>query len=299
MRTWVGLHGLHRLFDGEVAGVIGAARTVEAAGVDGVTLTDHVIMSTRTDRYPYGTFPLPLDFPWFEPLTLLSAIAAVTERIRLGTGVLIAPLRPAVLLAKIVATLDAVSGGRVDLGVGSGWQREEYEAEGIPFATRGDRLMDTLRACRTLWTAAPASFHSSSVSFDDLYSLPAPRQHGGVPIWFGVAANERNCRCIAELGVGWAPMQTSPEEIAAAAERLRAAFAAAGRDPGELRIRAQLPLGFDGKRPSLERTLEGAPAAHRAGVTDVEIYPGAFIRSADELGPFCEAFVELSRATRR
>jgi probable F420-dependent oxidoreductase len=299
MRTWVGLHGLHRLFDGDVAAVIDAARVVEAAGVDGVTLTDHVVMSTRTDRYPYGTFPLPLDFPWFEPLTMLAAIAAVTKRARLGTGVLIAPLRPAALLAKIVATLDVVSGGRVDLGVGSGWQREEYQAEGIPFVGRGERLMDTLRACRALWTAAPASFHSPSVSFDDLYSLPAPRQPGGVPIWFGVAANERNCRCIAELGVGWVPMQSKPEEIAPAVERLRAAFAEAGRDPGELRIRAQLPMRFDGKRPSLERTLEGAPAARQAGVTDVEIYPGAFLRNAAELGPFCSAVAELSRAGSR
>jgi len=294
MRTWVGLHGMHRLYDGDVGGVIGAAQVAEAAGIDGVTLTDHVVMSTRTDRYPYGTFPLPLDFPWFEPLTLLSAIAGGTRRVRLATGVLIAPLRPAVLLAKIVATLDNVSGGRVDLGVGSGWQREEYEAEGIPFAGRGERLLDGLRACRALWTAAPAFFQSPTVSFDGLYSLPAPRQAGGVPIWFGVAANERNCRHIAELGVGWIPMQREPEEIAAAAERLRAAFAEAGRDPGELRIRAQLPMGFDGKRPSLARTLEALPAARAAGVTDVELYPAAFLRTADELAPFCKEFAAVS-----
>jgi len=188
MRTWIGLHGLHQLLDGDVARVIEAARVVEVAGIDGVTVTDHVVMSTRTDRYPYGNFPLPLDFPWFEPLTLLAAVAGATRRIRLSTGVLIAPLRPAVLLAKMVATLDAVSGGRVDLGVGTGWQREEYEAAGIDFAGRGGRLVDLLRACRALWTAAPASFDSPSVRFADLYSLPHPRQNGGVPIWFGLAA---------------------------------------------------------------------------------------------------------------
>ena len=293
MRTWIGLHGLHHLFAGDVARVVEAARLAEEAGIDGVTVTDHVAMSTRTDRYPYGEFPLPLDYPWFEPLTLLSAIAGATERIRLGTSVLIAPLRPAVLLAKIVATLDAVSGGRVDLGVGTGWQREEYAAVGVEFAGRGERMMDTLRACRALWAGAPVSFHSPTVSFDALYSLPHPRQGGGVPLWFGLAANERNCRRIAELGVGWVPMAKEPAEIAVEAERLRAAFAAAGRDPSELRIRARLPMRFDGKRPSLARTLEGAPAARAAGVTDIELYPAAFVTSAAELRAFCAALARL------
>ncbi len=289
-RAWIGLHGLHRVCGGDVRRVIDAVRDAEAAGVHGVTVTDHVAMSTRTDRYPYGEFPLPLDFPWYEPLLLLSAIAAATERIRLGTGVLIAPLRPAVLLAKMVATLDALSGGRVDLGVGTGWQREEFSAVGVEFAGRGERLMDTLRACRALWSGAPASFASPTVSFADLYSLPHPPQGGAVPIWFGVAANAENCRRIAELGVGWVPMRVKPDEIAAGAEALRAAFAAAGRDPGELRIRAQLPLRFADKRPSLASTLEGAAAARTAGVTDFELYPATFVKSAAELRPFCAAF---------
>lgn len=298
MRTWIGLHGLQRLFAGDVAMVIEAARVAEEAGIDGVTVTDHVVMSTRTDRYPYGEFPVPLDFPWPEPLTLLAAVAGATKRIRLATGVLIAPLRPAVLLAKIAATLDVVSGGRLELGVGTGWQREEYEAAGIPFAGRGERMMDTLRACRALWTAAPASFASPTVTFEGLRSLPHPLQDGGVPLWFGVAPSERNCRRIAELGTGWVPMARDPAEIAAAAERLRAAFAAVGRDPGELRIRAQLPLRLAGGRPDLRETLAGAEAARAAGVTDVEIYPVAFVRKAGDLSSFCAALAALSSGTR-
>src|SRR6185436_18984466 len=98
--------------------------------------------------YPYGDFPFPPADPWVEPLTTLAAMAAVTSTVRLGTGVLITPLRPAVLLAKTIATLDNLSGGRVDLGVGLGWQREEYAAIGVSFTERWARHDDEIRACR-------------------------------------------------------------------------------------------------------------------------------------------------------
>jgi probable F420-dependent oxidoreductase len=289
----IGIHGLDGFFDGDMSKVVGAVRTAEAVGIDCVTVVDHVLMSIRTDRYPYGEFPLPVEYPWYEPLTLLSVIAGSTQRIRLATGVLITPLRPAVLLAKIVATLDVLSNGRIDLGVGTGWQREEYAAVGVPFERRAERLMDILRACRALWSTTPTSYESNTVSFADIYSLPKPRQGGEVPIWFGMAANQRNCQRFAELGVGWVPMRANPVEIAPDIERIRGAFESAGRDPAELRVRAQLPMGFDGNRPSLERTLEGARASIDVGVTDLELYPAAFIGSAEELPDFFEAFVAV------
>jgi alkanesulfonate monooxygenase SsuD/methylene tetrahydromethanopterin reductase-like flavin-dependent oxidoreductase (luciferase family) len=132
LRISLGVFGLERLFAGDPRELIDVARHAEAAGVDQINFTDHVVMSARTDRYPFGKFPLPPEYPGFEPLTMLAAIASATSQIRLATGVLITPLRPAVLLAKIAATLDVVSGGRLDLGVGTGWQREKYEAAGIP-----------------------------------------------------------------------------------------------------------------------------------------------------------------------
>ena len=99
--------------------VVALARMAEDAGVDTVVVPDHLVMSDRTDRYRWGPFPLPVDAPWLEPLTVLAAIAGATRRVRLATGILIAPLRPAALLAKAAATLDVLSRGRLDLGVGT------------------------------------------------------------------------------------------------------------------------------------------------------------------------------------
>ena len=118
------------------------ARAAEDAGVDRIVVVDHVVMGPHTDKYVWGKFPVPPDAPWFEPITMLTAIAAVTERVRLATGILIVPLRPAAFLAKQIATLDQLSNGRVDLGVGTGWQREEYDAAGVPWDERWQRLDD-------------------------------------------------------------------------------------------------------------------------------------------------------------
>src|SRR5207249_4534477 len=200
------------------------ARIADEAGVDQVVLPDHVVMGARTDRYPYGTFPYDADAPWIEPLTTLAAMASATTRVRLGTGILIAPLRPAVLLAKTIATLDVLSGGRVDLGVGVGWQREEYEALGVPFAGRWQRLDDTLGACRALWQDAPASFSSPTVAFDDIWCAPRPVQ-ARVPVWFGAKASETLAGRIAAVGDGWYPLgNLSPDDLrySEADERFRA-----------------------------------------------------------------------------
>ena len=145
------ISGLHRHFGDDHRVIVEVAKRAEAAGFDQVVLPDHVVMSANVEPYPYGEFPYPPGDPWVEPLTTLAAIAGATSTVRLGTGVLITPLRPAALLAKTVATLDNLSGGRVDLGVGLGWQREEYDAVGVPWERRWARHDDTIRACRALW----------------------------------------------------------------------------------------------------------------------------------------------------
>jgi probable F420-dependent oxidoreductase len=230
---------------------------------------------------------LPADEPWLEPLTLLAALAGATRRIRLATGVLIAPLRPALLLAKTVATLDVLSGGRVDLGVGIGWQREEFAGAGVPFAGRAARLDDQLRACRALWRGGPVSFHSEKVSFDDLICLPRPLQPGGPPLWFGVAATERNAARMAEFGAGWLPIESDPEAIAGGVDRLRRAYQRAGRDPGSLAVRANAPvaIGAAGK-PDLDATLEALPRLRDAGVTVAGFALARFVRSREALPAF-------------
>ena len=140
MQVSVTISGFTRLFGNDLRAVVEAARVADAAGIHQLVVPDHVVMGTRTDRYPFGKFPYGPEEPWPEPLIVLAAIAGATERVRLATGILISPLRPAVLLAKTAATLDQVSHGRLDLGVGIGWQREEYAAEGIPFADRRSAL---------------------------------------------------------------------------------------------------------------------------------------------------------------
>src|SRR5919206_2380829 len=100
----------------------------------------------------------PPDVPWLEPLVTVAAVAAVTERVVLETAVVIAPMRPAVILAKQAATADVLSGGRLRLGVGTGWQRAEVESAGVPFEERGPRLTETMAACRALWRDSPASY---------------------------------------------------------------------------------------------------------------------------------------------
>jgi alkanesulfonate monooxygenase SsuD/methylene tetrahydromethanopterin reductase-like flavin-dependent oxidoreductase (luciferase family) len=160
------ISGFTRLFGGDLRSVLDTARAADATGIDQLVLPDHVVMGARTDCYPFGTFPYSNEEPWPEPLTMLAAIAGVTEQVRLATGILISPLRPAVLLAKAAATLDGISHGRLDLGVGIGWQREEYEAAGIRWSDRRVRFEDQLRACVALWTRTPpVTFSSTTVSF--------------------------------------------------------------------------------------------------------------------------------------
>jgi len=284
LRVSITLSGLARLYGERLGAVVELAAAAETAGIDQIAVPDHLAIGPRTDKYPYGRFPLPADEPWLEPLTLLAAMAGVTRRIRLATGVLIAPLRPALLLAKTVATLDVLSGGRVDLGVGLGWQREEFDANGTPFADRAARLDDQLRACRALWSGGPVSFRSDTVSFDELTCLPRPLQPGGPPLWFGVAANERNAARIAELGAGWLPMESEPDAIVRGVALLRRAFEKAGRDPLTLGVRANAPVATDAAgRPDLDATLKGLARLRDAGVSIAGFALARFVRSRDEI----------------
>src|SRR5205823_5471862 len=173
------------------------------------------------------------------------------------------------LLAKMAATLDVLSHGRLDLGVGSGWHEPEFAAMGVPMERRGHRVEMIVRACQALWREAPASFHSDVVSFDNLHCSPRPVQPGGVPIWFGGPANPTVARRVAELGAGWSPMGGGNlDEIARGVELIRRACQERGRDPGEVGVRAALP----GKRSprgglDIDATLAQAPELVAAGVT--------------------------------
>jgi probable F420-dependent oxidoreductase len=290
LRISITVSGLSALFGRDLSEVVAAAHLADEVGIHQIALPDHLAMGTRTDRYPYGRFPLPREEPWLEPLTALAAIAGATRRIRLATGVLIAPLRPPLLLAKTVATLDVLSGGRVDLGVGVGWQREEFDAGGVPFEGRWRRLDDTLRACQALWHDAPASFRSDTVSFDDIVCLPRPAQRGGIPLWLGLAASESHLTRMVEFGAGWMPMT---------AERIRQALQAAGRDPASFGVRVSVPGVADGAgRLDLDRTLATLPALAEAGATHLGFALGRFVREPERLRPFLERLGKLAQTGR-
>ena len=285
----------HEVPGGDLRTCIDVARRADAAGLYSIHFGEHLVMGTRTDRYPYGPFGHGADVPWLEPMTTLGAMAAVTDRIRLSTGVLLAPLRSAILLAKTVATLDVLSSGRVELGVGTGWQREEYDAAGVAWASRRSLLDDTIAACRQLWGTRPASFVSDTVSFQAVTALPVPVQ-ARVPILYGVAVTPASAASIARFGDGWCPVGLEADGIAAGVGLLRGAFEAFGRDTAELRVRARLPdVAYDGSEFEFGPTLDAVASLAAAGVTifGVSIPPG--LGSMAELQTFLDILGERSR----
>lgn len=251
--------------------VVELARRAEDLGVDAVAVADHVALGPDTSGYPFGTFPLPSDSPFLEPLSLLMAIATVTTRVRLATGIQIAPLRPAPLLAKTAAVIDVMSAGRLELGVGVGWHSAEYEACGVEFRRRGRVLDDVVGACRALWEGPAATYASSSVRFEGLSSVPLPIQRP-VPVLFAGSLHGRNLARITERGHGWVPvMGADAPLIADGIERIRVALDASGRASHQFIVRAELAPQCDRRgRPDVAATLASVPSLLAAGVTDVQ-----------------------------
>lgn len=266
------------------AGLLELARRAEDSGFHAVSLSDHVVMGPNVDRYPWGDFPFAPGAPWVEPLTMLSAIAAVTSRLRLTTGILIVPLRPAALLAKWAATLDAISGGRLELGVGTGWQEEEFQALGLDHSMRGRLLTDYVGACRALWSDSPAAFDSPTVSFSEIWCEPKPARR--LPVLFSGTLTRRNRRRIVELGDGWIPiMGARRSEVKDGVDALRELYSSAGRSPADLRVRCAARI----VNADAAATIESAGVLVEAGVTDVDIAFSQIARHPDDFEPFFAA----------
>jgi probable F420-dependent oxidoreductase len=297
----VGLPNFGSLFaPGEWRSFVDLAKAADDGGVDRVIVVDHVVMGPNTDAYQWGKFPVGPEAPWFEPLTMLAAIASATERVRLATGILIVPLRPAPILAKTVATLDVLSGGRVDLGVGTGWQKEEYDASALDFDRRAQLLDDTLGALRALWTDSPAAFSSPTYEFEQIWCEPKPLRSGGVPMWVAGTLHKRNVERIVKYADGWIPIMGEPiEGIAAGVEKLRAALIAAGRTDDVDGFEVQAPLRIareEGKAPDLARSIESVPDLVAAGGTNVQVPMQAFCRDPKAAPAFFADLVQRFRA---
>ena len=216
-----------------------AARIADEAGVDRLVVSDHVVFGERLEEYGRpeiggqagGKQPTGPDGHWLEPLTTLSVLAGMTSRIRLGTNILVAALRRPAVLAKTTATLDVLSGGRLDLGVGVGWQREEYDAAGLDFDRRGRLLDHTLEVLQTLWREQRAAYDSPELHFEATHMMPKPLQPGGVPIWVSGTINPRVVRRLAPFGSGWIPWGDAAADPVAGIAEMRERLEAAGRDP--------------------------------------------------------------------
>jgi probable F420-dependent oxidoreductase len=282
--------------------VLDTARAADAAGIDRVVVSDHVVFGENLDAYGRpetggvegGKQPTGPDGHWLEPMTTLSVLAGVTSRVRLGTNILIAALRRPVVLAKAAATLDVLSGGRLDLGVGIGWQREEYEAAGLDFGSRGRQLDLTLEVCQTLWREPRAKVDLDGLAFEAIHMMPKPRQPGGVPIWVSGRVNERVARRLARFASGWIPWGEDAGDLAASIPRMREAVAAAGGDGDAIQVAGTLPaVRREDRSIDLDATTERVGPLVEAGVTDFRAYvpaPSEYDAAVDSLRGIADAF---------
>jgi probable F420-dependent oxidoreductase len=216
----------------------GLARLAEELGFESVWAAEHVVMpADYASRYPYsptGRMPIP-DAPLPDPLLWLAWLAAASERLRVGTAVAILPEHNPLVFAKAAASLDHLSGGRLLLGVGVGWLREEAEAVGTPFAGRGRRCDEAIEAMRALWTRPVASYRGRTLRFENVKCSPRPLRPEGVPILVG-GHSPAAARRAGRLGDGFLPLGGGLEELAGLRKTMEEAARAAGRDPAAIEI---------------------------------------------------------------
>jgi probable F420-dependent oxidoreductase len=222
------------------AAVARLARAIEEIGFDQLDMFDHVLMG-----YPTPTRPAPMyppQMPIMEALMTLSYVAAVTTRIGLGTEVLVLPQRQPVLVAKQVATLDTLSGGRVRLGVGVGWQASEYDALEEDFTNRGARMDEAIHVLRAYWGDDRVDFAGEYYTSTAMAMEPKPPQGAKLPVWIG-GNSRRALRRVGELGDGWlATALVDPAKAAAMVASIHDAADNAGRDPSKIGLQMMLDV---------------------------------------------------------
>jgi probable F420-dependent oxidoreductase len=211
----------------------------EARGIATIWVGEHVVLfGDYASRYPYaddGRIPAPPGSGLLEPLVTLTYLAARTSAVRLGTAMLLLPQRNPVYVAKEVSTLDWLSGGRVDLGVGVGWLKEEFDALNVAWPHRGRRTDEYLEVLRTLWTDDTSAFEGETYSLPPCEMFPKPLQQPHPPVHIG-GETPAALRRTARLGQGWHTFNRSPEELAEGLAALDAELRLVGRARDELRI---------------------------------------------------------------
>lgn len=259
---------------------VALARAAEEAGFDSVALADHVVWpSTRTTPYPYTEDGEPRwqrETPWADPFVSVGAMAAVTERLRFLTSIFVLPMRHPVLAAKTIATASVISGGRLVLGVGAGWMREEFELVGAEFRRRGRRMEEMVELMRKLWTGDAIEHHGEFYDLAPVSMSPAPE--GEIPIWCGgtsAVALERAAR----IGDGWISEVQTSAEMPALLKTLREHRADSPRAEHPFSVCAAV---VDAATPDAWRHLE------EQGVTHIMTVPWIFYGAAQTLEQKCD-----------
>jgi len=258
--------------------VLKIAARAEALRFSSLFVTDHVVLPVTTEAsiYPYATsgqFPGGSRQDYLEPLMLLGYLACATRTVRLGTSVLVIPYRNPLLTAKMLAMIDVLSRGRLILGAGTGWLREEFEALGAPpFGERGRATDEYLSLMRRVWTTDPVTFDGRYYTVREVHALPKPVQPGGIPIWIG-GHTDAALRRAARLGDGWHPIGLRPpallypDDYATRVKQLHVYAQQAGRDPKAITLSFRAPMEVRGPRdraPGGERPLFQGTAAEVA-----------------------------------
>jgi len=276
--------------DGEAA--VDICRRAEAAGFESVWGGEHVVLpDSIASKYPYtkdGRIPAEPDTPIPDPLIWLAFAAAAAPTLRLGTCILIVPQRNPLVLAKELATLDQLSGGRVELGLGVGWLKEEFDALGIAWDRRGARNDEYIAAMRALWSGPHAEFHGEFVDFEPATCSPRP-VNGSIPVIVGGDSDAAIQRAV-RIADGYFPGEGDAEQLGALLGRLRQAAEQADRDPQSIRISAI----FGAQMANPEAGVEQMAAL---GVDRIMV-PAFFFAGPgglDRLSEFAEKVIPLAR----
>ncbi|MBT7335792.1 MAG: LLM class F420-dependent oxidoreductase [Gammaproteobacteria bacterium] len=266
-------------------------RRAEAGGFESIWGGEHVIMPDAIDsKYPYtpdGKIPAEPETPIPDPLVWLAFAAAAAPTLKLGTCILIVPQRNPLILAKELATLDRLSGGRVELGLGVGWMKEEFDALGIPWERRGARNDEYIAAMRALWSGPHAEYHGEFVDFDPVTCSPRP-VNGNIPVIVG-GDSPAAIRRAANIADGYFPGEGDAERLGQLIQKVKQATEDAGRDPAQLEINAMFGAQFADPAAGLEQMAN-------LGVDRVMV-PAFFFAGPggmDRLSEFAEKFISKS-----
>lgn len=274
------------------------ATHAERIGFDSLWMTDHIALPTEIKTpYPYsanGKFLWPSDTPYLETLTALTWAAACTEKIEIGTSIITLPWRPLVLTAKMMVSLDVLSRGRLTIGVGVGWMKEQFEILGANFENRGPRMTEEIRALKHMWERDDVDFDGEFHQLHNFKIYPKPVRPEGIPIWIG-GFKKGPMRRAAEVGDGWHPLALPPEGYAEKLKDLEQLLEQNGRTLDDITLTAR-PL------KAAPYTLETLEAYHELGVVhmvcDTSFEHTTLEQALEELDQLAETLLPAARRLR-